>query len=56
MKEWDRVLIEQRMVISLLLDARLPQVVQPKRMVRECIDPTLKKRAFAAINRRPEAD
>lgn len=47
-------LAEARLTISLLLDARLPQVVQPKRMVRECIDPTLKKRAFAAINRRPE--
>lgn len=45
---------EARATISLLLNARLPEVVQPKRMVRECIHPTLLKRAFAAINKRPE--
>lgn len=45
---------EARLTIGLLLDARLPEVVRPKRLIRECIDPTLKKRAFSAINRRPD--
>lgn len=45
---------EARLTIGLLLDARLTEVVRPKRLMRECIDPTLKKRAFSAINRRPD--
>lgn len=36
---------QTKLTLGLVLSARMPEVVMPKRRVRECIDPVLVKRA-----------